>query len=210
VSIAPTRERQLSRRTATDNDGRFTLEALTDGTYEIRAAASERYAPETQSVTISGGSAPDIEMRLASAQPTVFVVTDAQSGARLEPMINVTDGKKQVAFARGNEVYVAAGHYRAFVNARGYVAQQVEFTAPGPEIRVALQIAGRLELFAARPTRARIASTGQVAMATPTGTVLEIAPGSYSIEVLSADRKSVLKSVPAVVNAGQTTAVTLE
>src|SRR6058998_3643870 len=112
-----------------DSDGRFVLDVLPDGTFDIHASSPrQHYAPAIQPVTISGGSAPEVELRLDSAQATAFHVVDAQSGVPLDAFISVSNGNTVVANGGGVRdednairIYLAPGQYKAHVNARGYV-----------------------------------------------------------------------------------------
>ncbi|MDQ6800051.1 MAG: carboxypeptidase-like regulatory domain-containing protein [Acidobacteriota bacterium] len=216
------KESPFPRQTTTDSDGRFIFDSVIDGPLELHASSRQQFAPASQTITVSGGTAPEIELRLDRAQPTSFRVVDAQSGATLDAFISIGDGKKMVANggpARDEDgairVYVAAGQYKAFVNARGYVQQSVDFTTPGPEVRVALSQAGRVTLTAAKPVRVRLVAPGAprpyYGMAVPTGNTIEsIPPGNYTLEVLGEDGKTVVKSMPVAINAGMTTAVNLD
>ena len=108
------------------------------------------------------------------------------------------------------------------VNARGYVAQPVDFSAPGPDVRVTLSQGGRVLLVSSKPTRVRLTSSaaaatqsggrvGRVYTANSMGMPVEnLAPGSYVLDVLGGDGKSVLRSMPVMVTAGQTTTVNVD
>jgi uncharacterized GH25 family protein len=214
------KDRPVSYQAMTDSDGRFIFDAVTDGSLEIRASTRQPYAPGTQTINVTAGSAPEVEFRLERAQPTSFRVVDAQSGATMDAIISVNDGKKLVGNggpARDEDgairVYVGAGQYKAFVNARGYVQQSIDFTAPGPEVRVTLSQAGRVTLTAAKQVRVRLVGAPRPygGVANPNGFTIEgIPPGAYTLEVLADDGKTVVRSMPVSINAGMTTAVNLD
>lgn len=220
VATVPNRENPTMRQSVSDSEGSFTLDALTDGTYLLRAAR-DRYAPATQSRTVTNGGAPDIEIRLERAQPMVFRVVDAQSGAAVDAMISVSQDKKAVAQSRGVRdddggipIYLAPGNYKAFVFAGGYVNQSVDFSAPGPDVCVPLSMAGRVMLIASKQTNVLIRSAGKAvrgATVSPMGTAVEnLPPGAYSLEVMGATPKTVVKTIPVTVAAGQTTTVNVD
>src|SRR5207247_168093 len=58
---------RIWRNAMTDSDGRFTLDTLPDGSYTLRTER-EHYAVASQTITVSGGSTPPIEVRLARGQ----------------------------------------------------------------------------------------------------------------------------------------------
>lgn len=230
VVTTPTRDNPASRQTMSDTEGYFTLDSMADGTYQLRAMR-DRYAPGSQTVTVNSGSAPEIEIRLDSAQATAFRVTDAQTGAPLDAMVVVMDGRKMVTQSRGVRdddgdvrVYVGPGQYLARVTARGYASQSVNFSVPGPEVRVMLMLPGRMLLVASRPTRVlvRQVSTpmagvggtvrgGIVYTATPSGTLVDnLSPGNYYVDVMGTSGAVVLKSIPAMVTSAQTSTVNVE
>src|SRR5205807_2374854 len=68
------------RNATTDSDGRFVLETLPDGTFTLRAER-EHYAAALQSITVSGGGTPPIELRLARGQEAVVRLVDSETGA---------------------------------------------------------------------------------------------------------------------------------
>jgi hypothetical protein len=172
-----------------------------------------------QTITVTSGSGPEVELRLERGQPTSFRVVDAQSGAPMDAFISVSDGKKSIANggpARDEDgairLYLTPGQYKAFVSGRGYVQQAVDFSVPGPDVRVALSQAGRVSLTASKQVRVRLVSPAAPrpynGVATSTSYTIEgIMPGTYTLEVLSDDGKTVIKSMTVAVNAGMTTTV---
>ncbi len=225
VTTIGTRDNPVSRQTITDSDGRFALEAVPDGTLDVRASKPERYAPAMQSVTVRGGSTTDVELRLEQAAPMVFRVTDVATGGAIDAMVVVTDANRKPVTQSGGireddggiRVYVGPGQYHATVLARGYSSQSIDFSAPGSDMRVSLQQAGRMIIIGSKPVRVRVVrnETGNrvasVVTATATGSPLEsLAPGSYQLDVFAADNKTVVKSIPAIVNPGQTTTVNVD
>jgi len=216
------RERPVPYTAVADSEGRFILDAVTDGSLEIHASTRQAYASAMKTITVTAASAPEVEIRLERAQPTSFRVVDAQSGATMDAFISISDGKKLIGSGGPSRdedgairVYVPAGQYKAWVNTRGYVAQSVDFTAPGPEVPVALSQAGRVTVTAAKQVRVRLVAPGAprpyYGMASPNAYAMEgIAPGAYTLEVLAEDGKTVVKSMPVSINAGMTTAVNVD
>ena len=143
---------RTSRNAMSDSNGAFTLDVLPDGSYTFRAER-ERYAPASQIVTVSGGSAAPVELRLTRGQEAVIRVVDADSGAPIDAGVALIDEqtKKYVGgsgYGRGEDgavhVWAAPGRYSAHVNAPAYLNANAEVVVPGPEVRVALQRAGTI------------------------------------------------------------------
>jgi protocatechuate 3,4-dioxygenase beta subunit len=228
VMTVGTRTNPSVRQARTDSAGQFTLESLPAGSVEVRASPRQKYAMQSQTITVTNGGASDLEFRLETVQPTVFRVTDAATGAPLDAMISVMNGKASVGSSSGPRdedgrvrVFLPAGSYTARVWARGYSNQNVNFSTPGAEVRVALQAAGKLVIVASKPTRVRLmpegtGTAGFIAgpagfMATAAGAPFEnLNPGTYRIEVLGDDNKTVLRSVPVTVISGQTSTVRVD
>jgi protocatechuate 3,4-dioxygenase beta subunit len=222
VWTQPSRDNPMMRQTTTDSDGSFLLEPIPDGSVEVHASSRQHYAPAVQTVTVSGGVASDIEFRLEAGQATAFRVVDAQTGAPMDAFISVSSGKTMTANGgptRDDDgairLYLAPGSYKAFVNARGYIQQTVDFIAPASEVRVVMAVAGRVQLLSAKPTRVRLTSPTAPrqynGMASPNGFTMEnLAPGNYTLEVYAEDGKTVVKSIPVTVNAGLTTTVNVD
>lgn len=220
VSIGSSREKPGSaRQSTTGTDGRFTLDALPDGTYTVQTTSRQHYVSASETVTVRGGASPEVQIKLEKAEGTAFRVTDAITGTPLDAFISVGDGKKNVGSSSGVRdedgairVYVEPGSYKATVNARGYVMQTVDFVAPSSNVQVRMQPGARLLLVAATPTPVRIVGgpRPRYAMANSTGAPMEgLASGNYTLEVLGPDRKTVLRTIPAVLTSGQTTTVTV-
>src|SRR5262249_55438908 len=102
-----------------------------------------------------------------------------------------------------------------YVTARGFVQQTVDFTTPGPEVRVALSPAGRVIVTSSKPARFRLVSSALPrplwGNANPMGGPVEnVPPGSYTLEVLGDDGKTVARSMAIAVAAGVTTTVSVD
>lgn len=222
VWIAPSRDNPSPRQSMTDSDGHFVLDAVPDGTFEVHASSTRHYAPASRSVTISGGAPPDIELRLDTGEPTTFRITDAQSGAALDAFISIISGKTSIVSVGGMRdedggirAWLAPGQYKSSVYMRGYVIQWIDFFAPGPDVRIALQQAGRLVLMASKTTRVRLNSvvdqTKRNGAAGPAVNMMDnLAPGSYTLEVFGDDARSVVKTIPVTVISGQTVTVNID
>jgi Carboxypeptidase regulatory-like domain len=215
-----------SRAIATDSDGKFSIEAVSDGKYGLRAQ-KERYAPRRQDLVVSGGDQ-DVELRLVPAPKTTLRVVDARDNHGIAAWVNVTDASHKPLFngnSRGDDeplsVWLEPGTDTAYVGSGGYVYREVALTIPGPDVRVALQAAGKLVIIAQTATRARLAivpaalahSNGVVPSFTldPGNSVpLEtLAPGAYVVELFG-EGQTVLRTFPVTITAGETTTVTVQ
>jgi hypothetical protein len=214
------RERPVPYQATTDSDGRFILDAVTEGPLELHASTRQAYAPATQTITVASGSAQEVEFKLDRAQATLFRVVDAQSGATMDAFVSISDGSKQIGNGGPTReedgtirVYIGPGQYKAYVSARGFVQQSIDFTTPGPEVRVTLSQAGRVMVTAAKQIRFRLVAPGapRPFYGISNGAMMEnVPPGSYTLEVLGDDGKTVVKSMPVSVSAGTTTNVSVD
>ena len=223
LSIVPPKDTRLFRSALSDSDGRFVLDLLPDGPIEIRAQL-EHYASAVTTVTVSGGSAPPVELRLEKGSEAAVRIVDGQSGATIDGFVALFDANNHTvanAMNRAEDgamhLWASPGQYRAMVNANGYLPQQASVTVPGPEVRVALMRSARLLI------RSRSGGLFRVVTATVPapgigGTVnsgFVIAPGSQlftelqagpcEVDLLSKDRQTVLQKYNVVLTAGQTT-----
>jgi hypothetical protein len=184
----------------------------------------EGYAQRVQSITVTGGSAPDVELRVEGGTPvTIRVVDAATGGVPSNANASVMDAKGGFVGGgmqrdeEGVRVYLQPGRYTVTGFAPGYVpGQKVEFTAPVSEVRVALHRAGRVVFRAAEAHRVRIVTPGAAkpvwnGNVGPGGTPAAefVPPGTYVLEILT-NAGAVDKSLPVTVIAGQTTTVQLD
>ena len=203
-----------------DSDGRFAIPALLDGSYTL-SVRRETYSPATQTVEISSGSAPDVEVRLEGGTPVTVVVFDAVTGTAV-PMANVMieDNGKRTAggMARGEDgvrVWLRPGSYAAVANAYPYVqSPKINFSVPGPAVRIGMTKGGSLIVVARSAGRARLTGNAAVMriipfVAGPNPAAEGLAPGSYTLEVID-EKNNVLKRLPVTIVAAQTATVTVD
>jgi hypothetical protein len=211
-----------------DGDGRFVLDMLPDGTFNVRANR-EHYAPATQTLTVSGGSAPPLELRLTRGLEAVLRIVDATTGAPLDGSVTLIDVQQKKVAGTGSgrsedgatHVWAAAGSYRAQVHANGYVPQTLDVTVPGPEVRVAMTRAATLVITSRSGGRFRLVPpamggvVGGVVVGSPGGSgitvppggrlpITSLTPGVYEVDKLAPDLKSVTNKYTVVLTSGQT------
>jgi hypothetical protein len=222
VFIVPSREMRTARNGMTDSNGRFALDLVPDGTMDVRADR-EHYAPATESVTVSGGTAAPLEIRLTRGQEAIVRIVDAQTGAPLDGSVVLLDAQKKsvgTGSGRGEDgathIWAAAGRYTARAFVSGYVPQMADVVVPGPEVRVAMPRAAKLVLTSRSGGKFRIvppttaAAGGRVfsVFNVPVGERFpfeSLAPGVYEVDKMEADGTTLSKKYTVVLTAGQTT-----
>jgi protocatechuate 3,4-dioxygenase beta subunit len=214
-----------------DSDGRFVVPALIDGTYTL-SVRRETYSPANQSVEVSGGTAPDVEVRLEGGTAVTVLVFDAITGTSL-PMANVVidqNGKRTAGgMARGDDgarIWLAPGDYVASATSYEYVPSHVSFTVPGPAVRIGMSRGGSLVIVARSAGRARLVSSTTSFVGTGGGITTSVSrpitfvagpnmpidaltPGAYTLEVVDG-KGTVLKRLPVTIVSAQTTTVSVE
>jgi protocatechuate 3,4-dioxygenase beta subunit len=217
------------RNTTSDSDGRFVLDTLPDGTFNLRAER-EHYAAALQSITVSGGGTPPIELRLARGQEAVVRLVDSDTGASLDGNVALIDSQtKKYSGSSGNgraedgaiHVWAAPGRYTASIHVNGYLSQNVDVTVPGAEVRVAMTRGATLVLTSRSGGKFRLLPPG---MSIPAGRVTStigvapgqrmpfnsLAPGVYEVDRVSDDGKTLLQKYSVVLTAGQTANLDVE
>lgn len=204
----------------TDSDGRFTMDALIDATYNL-SVNGDQYAPSTQQVVVTNGSVPDVEVRLERAPAVTVHIVDSTTAAPVDGNLAIwsqgpgSSGVNPVRTDTGvYKVWLKPGTYNVSAYARGYLSKRTTLTTPPSDVTITLDRGGSLQI------RARSAQT--VRLDNPSGGTLRflgpiqvgmngpydaIAAGSYLLSTLNNDR-SVLRSVPVTIVAGET--VTIE
>jgi 5-hydroxyisourate hydrolase-like protein (transthyretin family) len=207
-----------SGSTVTDSDGRFSIDTLTDGTYELRVTREE-YAGASQPVVVANGAVPEVEVRMEQTPAFTIHVTDAASGAPVDANVMIREaggafpGEATRVESGTFHAWLKGGSYTAYAGARGYVSKSQSFTAPGPNLTIALVHGGALLIRARTAQRARLdlpAGATQRGLGMlrpgPNGPFDGIPPGSYMLTLLGTDGK-VVQSIPVAINAGETATV---
>jgi hypothetical protein len=208
---------QASGSATTDSEGHFAIDALVDAIYDVRTTR-EPYSAATQQVTVSGGSAPEVEVRLEQAPVVTFHVTDSVTGAPVDASILVTtDQHTNPAQAQRVEsgvlkAWLQPGNYVASTFARYYIGKTANFTTPPADVQVTLVHGGQLIIEAKSAQQARLDQLGG-RLPGPVhqginGPYPTMPPGSYLLSVLD-NSGSVVRTVPVVIVAGETTTIQL-
>ncbi|HSY49569.1 MAG TPA: carboxypeptidase-like regulatory domain-containing protein [Thermoanaerobaculia bacterium] len=203
----------------TDSDGRFTIDALVDATYNMQVS-SDQYATATQQIVVSNGSVPDVEVRLEQAPPVVIRLVDATTGSPVDGNVAVTDSARAFAGQATRidsgtfRIWLKPGSYTASAYSRGYLSQTTTFTAPSPDLRMALTQGGSLVVRAKSAQSVRLDTTGGatqrvlgMVQAGNNGPYDSIPPGLYLLSTIG--NGAVVRSLPVTIVAGQTATVDL-
>ena len=128
------------------------------------------------------------------------------------------DSRKPVSQAQRVDVgtfkiWLKQGSYNANAFGRGYITKSTPFTTPPNEVRITLSRAGTLVIRAKSAQQMRLdQQNGTMRRPLPpihegiNGPFESIAPGSYLLSTIAADR-TVLRSVPVMIEAGQTVTI---
>ncbi|HEX3070022.1 MAG TPA: carboxypeptidase-like regulatory domain-containing protein [Thermoanaerobaculia bacterium] len=215
--LAFARTVQASGSATTDSEGHFAIDALVDAVYELRATR-EPYSVATQQVTVSGGSAPEVEVRLEQAPSVTFHVTDSVTGAPVDASIMVAN-EQHTNQAQAQRVepgvlktWLKPGSYVAATFARFYVGKTVNFTTPPADVPITLVHGGQLIIQAKSAQVVRLEAIGTrfpgpIRPGT-NGPYPTVPPGSYMLSVLD-NSGAVVSSVPVTITAGETTTIQL-
>jgi len=221
---------RAGRNAVSDSDGRFTLDTLPDGGFMVRGDR-EHYATASQAITVSGGAAQPVELRLTRGSDLAVRIVDADNGTAIDGTVTLVDDQKHyltTGSGRGDDgathVWAAPGRYTANVHASGYMMESVGVTVPGPEVRVALTRTAALVITSRSGGMFRLASpmmppSGVGGVIRDVGRVISVRPGervplnslrpgAMEVDKVSADGKTVLRAYTVTLVAGQT--VTLD
>jgi len=207
----------VNNAVVTDSDGRFAVDALTDGSYDLQVTR-EQYAAASQKVVIANGSTPDVEVRMEQTPAITIHVTDSVTGAPVDANVSIQEaaGSFRGEAARVEigtfRAWLKPGSYNASAGARGYVFKTQSFTTPG-DVTVTLVRAGALLVRARTAQRARLdlpagGTLRGLGMLHPgsNGPFEMLPAGSYMLTLIGSDGKPT-QSIPVVINAGETATV---
>lgn len=219
-------------RMATSNsNGDFALEGVSSGSYTL-TADKEGYGAEVRDVTVSESGLNDVALKLSPNSGVTLKVVDGRDGRQLTANVIVYDAQGRVVHdepfrfggsAEDVKLTLAPGQYRAVVSAMGYSVRSVSIASPSTQV-VALTPGGTVIVRSSSSGVARgrlIDSSGQpytrpnsrnavfLLDGSPgTTTLLNVAPGSYTLQLLDMNDAAV-KSTTVIVLEGQTATVDL-
>jgi hypothetical protein len=216
------------RGAISDASGNFTIDSVVPGRYSA-TADKDGYGNQVVDVSVNDAGSNDVQFKLSRNDGVVLHVVDARDGRLLSANATVTDMQGRIVSEEGGfrmgggsasdlRLSLAPGAYRATVFAYGYATQTISITSPGKQT-VGLTPGGTLVLRSkeSTPRRARlIDASGQpysrvgarmpsLTIDVGTTTLQNIAPGTYTLQLLDANDNPT-GSVQVQVVEGQTTA----
>lgn len=221
-------ESPFSTRGATTNSsGAFTLESVTPGSYVV-TADKDGYGNDVRDVVVTDTASDDVELKLASNSGINLKVVDARDGRTLSANATVYDAQNRVVYdepfrfgggADTIHLTLSPGSYRAVISAMGYATRSVSLTSPSNQT-VPMTPGGTIvvRLGGGESQRARLVdSTGQpyvrpmsrnaVFMLDSPGTTTlpNVAPGTYTLQLLDPNDAPVKSQSVVVVEGGTAT-----
>jgi large repetitive protein len=221
------------RSAATDVNGTFSIDSVAPGSYTV-SADKTGFGNYVTDLTVTESAPPDVELRLSKNPGVVLKVVDGRDGRPLQANVNVFDQQgrfiQDTGFRFGGAVdtpgdvklSLGPGSYTATVSAIGYAAQSISLVSPSNQT-VALTPGGRIVLRSSRSERQRVRlvdarghnyprgpnrpPASDLAPSPSTLPLSNIAPGSYTLQVLTNNDQTVVRSIPIVVVEGRTTEV---
>jgi hypothetical protein len=174
-----------------------------------------------QQIVVSGGTVPEVEVRLESAPAVTFHIVDSVTGAPVDANVMYstaahTNGGQAVRVDTGvYKTWLQAGSYTAGVFANLYVNSTTPFTTPPADVRIAVMHGGRLVIVAKsaqlvrfeQPSEARPRIVGPVHSGM-NGPYETMPPGSYVLSTIGNDGR-VVRTVPVTIAAGETNTIEL-
>jgi 5-hydroxyisourate hydrolase-like protein (transthyretin family) len=208
----------------TDSDGRFTIENVAAGTYQITADKSG-YGHDARQITIGDSAPDDVQFQLSPSDGITIRAVDTRDNTALTVnVLRVVDAQgnelpsQSGFFGNSNEVVklaLAPGVYTVTVMARNYASQTVTMSSPSQQT-VRFSPGGTIVLHSkeSTPRRARLVDAAGVThginpisqgiFSLPPGTtpMNNVAAGHYTLQILdNTDR--VTKTVEIDVAEGQ-------
>jgi large repetitive protein len=212
MPVEMTRPYTTPRPSTTDFAGRFSSDYVPERKWRLRVQR-EKYQTLFLDVEVGPGT-PEVEARLEPASSVTVRIVDSRDGTPIAGAnVNVVDaGGKAVFGGQSHEdgtiqIWVGEGHYTVSASAPRFAPARAGTDVPGPGLQIALDRAGRIVVTSPSPARVRLTGGTLVAPLTSmAGRFENVRPGSYLIELLSNDNKTLDRRQIVVVES-QTTSV---
>jgi 5-hydroxyisourate hydrolase-like protein (transthyretin family) len=217
---------------STGSGGAFTVSSVAPGTYRV-LASKDGYGQDVREIELQRGATSELAFELAPAEGLSVEVVDARDGRALDAVVVVRDASRNVIANRHSGVGddgtltipLSPGRYLLSTSATGYATATLPVTAPGRGLRVPLTPGGTLVIESAREL------TGRVRLVRPDGeeyvrcwcngiagielngrrtTTENVAPGSYTVEVVDAAGKPVTAPASVVIEEGRAASLQLK
>lgn len=224
---------RMSRAAQTDTSGAFTLDFVSPGGWTV-TASKDGFGSQVLEVQVGDRAIDDLELKLSANDGVTLRIVDARDGRTIRGSVTVFDSLNRAVFEsrggfRGNTldeipIPLAPGAYTAAVDATGYGTRMLSFSSPSRQT-VGLTPGGTLLVESGQSSRRRIqlidaagrrymhhmSRFGRFDLVPQPGstTILFVAPGTYSVQLLSEDETTVVDSEQVVVPEGGTARVRL-
>ena len=212
------------RAMTTDVNGTFTFDNVAPGTYTV-SADKAGFGNAMTELVVSDSSPSEVELRLSKSAGVTLKVVDARNGQPVNASVFVYDTAGRFVQDTGLrfggvdspadvKLSLAGGSYLATVFAMGYAPVSVRLTSPGSQT-VGLTPGGKIVLRSSKTERQRIRlldASGNLypripnrvpAMDLPPSPaeipLNNIAPGSYTLQILTNNDTTVVQSIPVTV-----------
>lgn len=193
----------------TDANGGFLIDAVAPGRYQITASKTG-YGSEIRDLGVTETPGDAVELALAANDGITLKVVDARDGRVLAPLVRAYDAQGRVAYEAMNRFFgndgataqklaLAPGSYRVVIQMQGYATQSVTLTSPS-QPTIGLTPGGTLVLrsSSSAPRTVRLLSDNGtpyerslfgnapivLAPSPAAATIYNIAPGTYTLQVL--------------------------
>jgi large repetitive protein len=211
-----------------DSTGRFTIDDVDPGTYQV-TARRDGYQAKVQTITV-GSDSQSVDFGLQRGEGISVRIADGITGLPLKGVIvSAVDGGGGVGYqgaitldssGKGEINSLAPGQYSVHFSADGYASRTSVMNAPSPLTPVMLTPGGRVDVTMAVPFSGRVVdssglpyqlnafrSDGRVSGSPPVVSWQHVAPGSYQLLVGPAGAEV---PFPFNVVEGQTTTVVVK
>ena len=213
-----------TRSASTDSTGRFMLENVAQGTYQVSAVKDE-YGQQSKQVVV-GDTTDEVEFKLTSSSGVMLKIVDGRDGRMLNANVSVADMQGNPISGDGPifrgmsggsgepvKLSLAAGTYRVTVNAMNYARRTLVVSSPSTQT-VALTPGGTLLVHSkGSGLRGRLVDANGIpylsmgpmntfTLLDGTTTVPNVATGHYRLDVLDKNDR-VVKSIDVDVVEGQ-------
>jgi uncharacterized GH25 family protein len=224
---------RMPRGVMTDVAGTFAISEIAAGNYRLRVTR-DGYSNHLAEIAVPESGVENFEVKLSRSEGVRLKVVDARDNRPIRPMVNVYDQSGQLVAdtmrlifggeADGGEVKLnlPPGMYSASIAASGYSTVNVRLQSPGTAaVTVPLTPGGTLVLRSKHSERRRVLildASGVPAFrfgnsppyrdlheSPLSTTILNVAPGRYTIQLLAAGSTAVESSIQVDVREGDRT-----
>ncbi|MDQ3280752.1 MAG: carboxypeptidase regulatory-like domain-containing protein [Acidobacteriota bacterium] len=219
----------MARGATTDVNGVFTIDAVPAAAYVI-SASREGFGSQNRDLQVGDQGIDDLELKLTRSDAATLKVVDFRNGLPLRARITVYNTQGQIVYQAGSffddagdgelKLPLAAGQYSASVSAEGYAAQNVLLQSPSQPRVIGLTPGGTLVIRSKNAERRRVRlidangipyqrfgpnlPSRELLPNPATTTLINIAPGTYTLQLLGPNEAPV-ESIQVTVQEGAVT-----